>query len=303
MTAASDDFGTILVPLDGSELAERALPVAERVARATAGTLLLARVVPISRWAIDPPGLPLDPQLYRQLPEHIRNLLDREEQGALAYVGRVEAELRGRGLRVRSLVERGVPDATLLDLEVDPPIGLVVLASHGRTGLARFALGSMADRLARYGRAPVLVVRPFGEVGRQVRLERALVPLDGSALAELALAMVHALAGRVLRSATLVRVVDPDLRAGETAEARRYLDEVRGRLVAELAGRECAIDSRVVYGHTAEQILACSDDRDVVVMATHGRTGATRWALGSVADRVLQQVQIPLLLVRSRVVS
>jgi nucleotide-binding universal stress UspA family protein len=291
MTTPSLGFGTILVPLDGSELAERALPAAERVARATDSTLLLASVVRLSHWNETRLGYLLAPELYRQT-------LDAEVEGTRAYIRRIEGEVRGRGLRVGSQVLRGEPVQALIDLDADPPVGLVVLASHGRAGLARFAVGSVADRLMRHGLSPTLIVHPIGEDSRTARLERALVPLDGSALAELALGMVRALAGRVLHAVTLVRVVDPDLHAGETAEAQCYLDEVRGRLAAELAG--CVVESRIVYGRTAEQILANSEDHDVVIMATRGHSGVTRWALGSVADRVLQQVRIPLLLVRPR---
>jgi nucleotide-binding universal stress UspA family protein len=293
MMTPSLGFGTILVPLDGSELAERALPVAERVARATDSALLLASVVRASHWNEAHLGYLLAPELYRQV-------LDAEVEGTRAYIRRIEGEVRGRGLRVGSQILRGEPVQALINLNADLPVGLMVLASHGRTGLARFAVGSVADRLMRHGLGPTLIVRPFGDDSRMARLERALVPLDGSALAELALGMVRSLAGRVLRTVTLVRVVDPDLHAGETTETQRYLAEVRGRLAAELAGCDCVVESRIVYGRVAEQILAYSEDHDIVVMATHGHTGATRWALGSVADRVLQQVRVPLLLVRPR---
>jgi nucleotide-binding universal stress UspA family protein len=112
--------------------------------------------------------------------------------------------------------------------------------------------------------------------------------------------MVRLLAGAPLRRATLVRVVDPDLPAGETQAARSYLQAARERLDAELAGRGCAVDDLVLYGRAEEQILERSQDGyDLLIVSTHGRTGPARWALGSVADRVLQGARIPVLLTRA----
>ena len=282
---------TILVPLDGSELAERALPAAQRIAQATGAPLLLARIVTITHWNSLSSGYLLAPHIYEEI---LRN----EEQAAGEYLDRKAQEARDAGIAVTTKVMRGDPASILIDMEPELHIGLVVMASHGRTGLARFALGSVAARVVRGGQAPVLLIRPFGDAARQTRLEKALVPLDGSALAELALDMVRHLAGAIARQVTLVRVVDPDLLTGETDEAKRYLDEARTRLVADLGERPCTVSTSILYGRAAEQILEASDKDDLIVMATHGHAGVTRWAFGSVADRVLHHAQVPLLLVR-----
>jgi nucleotide-binding universal stress UspA family protein len=175
------------------------------------------------------------------------------------------------------------------------------MATHGRTGMARFALGSVADRVARFGRTPVLMVRPFGDAGQAGHLERALVPLDGSTVSSQALNIVLQLAGTVIRQARLVSVVDPDQPSGATNDAQRMLGEAQALLLLDLEGRECAVDTAILYGKVADQIVERSrQDCDVVIMGTHGLVGIDRWAYGSMADRVLHGIDVPLLLVNAR---
>jgi nucleotide-binding universal stress UspA family protein len=297
MAASPPADRTILVPLDGSALAERALPPAAHLARATGGTLLLLRVIPVATWSLTAPGVVTPPETFQRL-------VDEEDRAAREYLAHVAAPPRQQGVSVHTLALRGEAAAAILDLQPRTPVWLVVMATHGRTGLARFAIGSVADRIVRGGAlagvsAPVLLVRPFGEAGRPLRLERAVVPLDGSSLAELALEIATQLAGLVLRQVRLVRVAEPDRPAAETAEAQRYLEEVRARCAEPLAAAGCTLDMAVLHGRPAEQILEdASAHSDLVIMATHGYTGAQRWALGSIADKVLQGGQTPLLLVR-----
>jgi nucleotide-binding universal stress UspA family protein len=286
----------MLVPLDGSELAERALPIAAHLARATGSALVLVQVLPLTTWAFAVPG---SQATYDQTVPYYE-IIDDEDRATRSYLSQVADKVRGSDLVVQTLAVRGDPAGTLIDLEPQVQAGLVVMASHGRTGLSRFALGSVADRVARHGYAPVLVVRPFGESQPGVQLADALVPLDGSPLAERALDIVAGLAEHVISRVTLARVVNPERHAGETDEAERSLEEARARLQEQLDGRACAIEITILYGKPADQIIQRSERAcDLVIMATHGRTGATRWAFGSVADRVLRGIRVPLLLVRA----
>lgn len=296
-----NDGQNMLVPLDGSERAERALPLARRLARAMESQLLLLRVLPITAWPVGAsPGLsvPLDPRTYQ-------NLIDEETRTAREYLEQVAATLQADGLTARTSLMRGDPAAVILDAQQRERVGLIVMATQGRTGLARVALGSVADRVVRgepapQTRAPVLLVRAAGGDDRSpVRLDSALVPLDGSALGEAALETVIGLAGRVLRRITLVRVVRPEVPAGETTEARRYLDEVSARLAQRLVDHQVTVESAVLYGDPAAEIARSAEgEADLVIMATRARTGVERWAYGSVADGVLRDVRAPLLLVR-----
>jgi nucleotide-binding universal stress UspA family protein len=179
--------------------------------------------------------------------------------------------------------------AELLDYIRSAGIDLVVMCSHGRSGLARFALGSIADRLLRDGTAPVLLVRAFGE---PVRLDQAVVCLDGSPRAEQALAMVTGLAPAVIREVTLLRVVGSQ---AEGLEAENYLETA-----ARTVPRDALIcRTRVELGDAAERILAVSSPDRLVVLVTHGRSGLLRWAMGSVADRVAHGGPAGLLLLRT----
>jgi nucleotide-binding universal stress UspA family protein len=139
----------ILVPLDGSERAEAALPLAMDVARSYDRELLLAR-------ASAPPSYPTVPELY--IPSG---------NGALAYQQETEryleataARVRDAGLRARTLVLAGPPEAELVALLATEPVGLVILSTHGRTGAARLLLGSVARHLIYHASTPLIVLPP-----------------------------------------------------------------------------------------------------------------------------------------------
>jgi nucleotide-binding universal stress UspA family protein len=276
-------FQQIMVPLDGSELAERALPCAERLGVATGATLHLVHVVELApplTWPFAPAYLP--GSVYD-------NVVAQETQQATAYLDKMRERVAAGGVHVRTEQMVGYAAATLLDYERDAGIDLVVMCSHGRTGLARFALGSVAERLLHHGTAPVLLVRPFGD---PVSLEHAVVPLDGSERAEEALRVVDHLARSVVHEVTLLRVLGA---AEEGPEAERYLEEVAARLTQ----KHLACSRRVTQGDSAEAILDVAGTDKLVVMATRGRSGLMRWALGSVADRVAHGGVAAVLLVRA----
>jgi nucleotide-binding universal stress UspA family protein len=276
-------FQQIMVPLDGSELAERALPCAERLGVATGAVLHLTHVVELA----PPLTWPFAPAY---LPGSIHDdLVAQETRQATAYLDKMRERVAANGVHVRTEQMVGYAAATLLDYERDAGIDLVVMCSHGRTGLARFALGSVAEHLLRHGTAPVLLVRPFGD---PVTLEQAVVPLDGSERAAEALRVVDQLVRYVVHEVTLLRVIGA---AEEGPEAEGYLAEVARRLTQE----PLACWRRVAQGDPAEVILDVAGTDKLVVMATRGRSGLTRWALGSVADRVAHGGAAAVLLVRA----
>ncbi len=281
----------ILVPLDGSELAERALPAAELVARATSSSMVLARVIP---------HRPLLPTAHAtpDLPSEYQESDDADYASEAAYLEHIAQDLREGGLAVQTLVARGEPAETLLDLVPQLHVGLIIMTTHGRTGLARIAVGSVADHLVRHGHIPVLLVRPFVETSRLRQLERAVVPLDGSELSESALEVAAPLAGRLIQHITLLRVVDLQGAPGATATADGYLAAQHTRFARHISRGTCVVSQHVVWGSPAERILQqATEEGAMVIMATHGETGFSRLALGSVADRVLHDADIPLLLV------
>lgn len=298
MSQPRSRFNTILVPLDGSERAERALPVAAQIARATHSTLLLARVIPLTSSAelLAAEGAFTAPGVYQELS-------DGDEHEAAAYLDQQAAPLRKRAVDVlaRTSVRSGDVAGCLIDIEREEQVGLVVITTHGRTGLARFALGSVADYLVRKGQAPVLMMRMAASSDQtEARLARAVVPLDGSARAERALAVSLHLAGQVIEQAHMVRVVEHADDADQIAEAHRYLEGVMTYWAPIFAERGCDLKARMRVGEPAEQIAQqATVDNAMIVLGTHGRSGAARWALGSVADKLLQGAATPLLLVRT----
>lgn len=283
-------FQHILVPLDGSGLAERALPLAERVARATGATMHLVRVIvppsgqELDAWAADAMYLPTD---------YYTDMLDSEMRHATAYLDRIHAQMSAAGLRVQAAPLIGHAAAALLDYERTAGIDLVVMSSHGRSGLARVAFGSVADRLLHHGAVPILLVQASGD---PASLGGVVVPLDGSAQAEEALGAVMSLPPDLLGEVTLLRVINaPE----QGPEAERYLAGVAERLRRAQLAPQC----RVEQGDPAAAISAAAGTTRLVAMTTHGRSGVTRWVLGSVADRVAHRGPTSMLLVRAGTIS
>lgn len=285
----------ILIPLDGSPEAEVALPVATRLALALQRPMVLARIIPLYLWEASTlygMGGPTGEALARMYTEEERTV-------AQYLVGHAQAPARA-GVDVRTVSARGIPAQELISLVDEEHPQLVVMSSHGRTGFARAALGSVADQLVRHGSAPVLLLRSYGKECHAERLERAIVPLDGSPRAERALDLCRLLGGPVVRELVLMRAV-AGTRDDTEEDAKTYLEEVIARRRAEFRARGCSLSTMVARGEPAGEILREAEDGcNLIVIATHGRGGVARWALGSVADRVVQGARVPTLLVRSR---
>lgn len=298
--------GPFLVPLDGSELAERAVPVAAELARRAGAGLLLAHVH--ARLAADPihiQGMPV-------IDEQLRSLRREHEQ---EYLDRASRRL-GSGLNVSVALLDGPIAATLARHAERSGASLIVMTTHGRGGFERFWVGSVADAMARLSRVPLFLVRPEPGLA-PAPIRRILVPLDGSALAEtilepaLRLARLEPTAELILL--TVVEPVtafaglpDPVLTAALPAQeataqqeehARAYLEGVARRL----ADSGAPVRFRVkVAESVVPAILEIVQDAqaDVVALATHGRSGLVRLALGSVADKLLRGSRTPVLLFR-----
>jgi nucleotide-binding universal stress UspA family protein len=294
-TSRNGGQARILVPLDGSELAEKALPVAEGLCRQLSAQLDLVSILQLAviPYVGGEPYIPGD--VYTRIDAERRQEIEK-------YLASTAAKTRERGIATQTHIDRGDPASGVLDKAKEHGTMLIVMTTHGRTGLMRFALGSVADRVVRGGVAPVLLVRSFPEPTHGQDLSHALIPLDGSPLAEAPVfSLVPQLAGTVLRTITLLRVADP--RDGEAGRqvCEDYLTAIRQRLVDHLVDRDCAISVLVRSGkNPAASIVEASQDGecDLVLMATHGEAGIGRWAFGGVTDRVLRDGKAPLLLMQ-----
>lgn len=275
-------FERILVALDGSQRSEATLPYAEALAAAFDSELVLLRALqfaPITAGPIEPY---VAPQVYQEL--H-----DAEAQAAGDYLQRVAAPLKERGRRVRTMAVTGHPAGAILDTAETEGVGLIAMATHGRSGLARFALGSVAELVLRSARCPLLLVRAAGTAA----FTRVLVPLDGSTLAEAVLPLARDLAAALGLELVLLRVAP---NAAERAEAAAYLEHT----AAGLRTGGLTVATRVTEGAAADEILqvAAAEDGAPIAMATHGRGGPARWVLGSVAETVVRAAAAPVLVVR-----
>jgi nucleotide-binding universal stress UspA family protein len=315
-------FYRILVPLDGSLRAEAAIPVAARLARASHGTVILVRSVELPP-VISPLGAPPAPVMT---PEPF-NGSERADEAA-RYLERLASQKPLAGLKTLTQVAEGPAVDSILALSQQERADLIVMCARGMRAYHRWKLGSVTQHVAHHAQAPVLVLNELttGAPERQfATVRRALVPLDGSALAEAAIpAAIQLMAAQAPDNGSLhlLRVVSPF--AGEergatqesvVAEANAYLQRLTERLTATPTEhlRLSVTAGTVVDADAASAILAAAEPagepsgeagerstigRDMIVMATHGRTGILRWSLGSITERVLQATELPLLIVR-----
>jgi nucleotide-binding universal stress UspA family protein len=307
-------MSTILVPLDGSPLAEQVLPYVRLLATTLALDVRLLRVVTEREQgralAEDDVTIWDDtrPPRYERV-EQAQQVLGLD---ATAYLEGLAQTLREQGLAVSVAVHFGHPAELISQLAAEEGgSALIAMATHGYGGLRRWALGSVTDRVVHSSPVPVFVVRSSqGPSPHVPKLSRLLLPLDGSPLAERAIDLSLKIAGRAQAELLLLRVVEPPFIAADTFtiaqygyllefeqnEAQTYLEERR----RELRPQHPGISSVVTVGYPAECIVDEAEARqvDLIVMATHGQSGLRRWALGSVADKVLHATQTPLLLVR-----
>lgn len=288
----------VLVPLDGSDLAAQALPAAVSICAQIPGSeLVLLRVVLLTLLT---DNLLVGPQYIP--PEVYQETTDDEEQVAREYLEAVATEASRRGVPYHTYVERGVVADAILDVSAEQQVSVIVMTTHGRTGLSRLALGSVADRVVRGGVAPVLLLRSFQtQSWSDSTLQHALVPLDGSSRSEAPLmGIVPQLAGTVIQEVTLLHVVDPSDDSEAVVRAESYLAQIESRLKERLGEKRCAIHTLVRSGPVAETIIHCAGavQCGLIIMSTRGEAGIGRLAFGGVTDHVLRDGHMPLLLVK-----
>ncbi len=294
-------YRTILVPLDGSELSEQALPMAVNLSRQTSAKLFLVRSAWIHRIADVTPA-----------ETEIRAVKEAED-----YLATIATRLSAEGL----VVDTGVPFAPAAEgilMEADlRHADLIVMSTHGRSGFSRMMYGSVAEAVLAHSHVPILLVRVTKERGGGEALPAQpdiLVPLDGSPFAETALPfaqeMAHALNGRLVLMRVIVpppQWVDPmvvvpypndEIVARDEQDATAYLANLKEQLEAE----DYRVETVIKIGPASDTILQECQDQPIklVVIATHGRTGFARALFGSVAISVLHHGDLPLLLVRPK---
>ncbi|MFQ5690113.1 MAG: universal stress protein [Gemmatimonadota bacterium] len=291
-------FHRILYPTDFSDCARRALPRAVQFAREWGAELhLLHAIVLHAVMETD------RERLAGALVEEAERQLERLTDGGVAD-----------GVRIVPAVRRGISTApVILEYAAEHDVDLIVMGSHGRRGLRRFFLGSVAEEVTRVADAPVLIIGKHEDpAAADTAIRRIVVPVDFSSHCDLALEYAARLADRLGADIVLLHVVEqvlyPDFYVPITAagidvaalreEARTRLSKMAERLIA--SGHEIRVETVVSVGHPAGQIVefAETNEADLIVMATHGLTGLERALVGSVTERVARRASSSVLVVK-----
>lgn len=309
----------MLVPLDGSELAEVVFAYAKELAGRLSLDVTLLHVCSPTEQELAP--------MHRSYTEHMAGIVKLQVEAIQKKVG---IQPGSKEVETRGELAVGYPAEQILSYADENDIDLILMATHGRSGIRRWAIGSVADKVLRASKVPVWLVRagiPEEVVYDEWPRRTILVPLDGSELAESVLPHVETLAkqrGAELVDVVLLRVCDPPIISSDYPEAimplsweehveqqmawcKRASEKYLAGVEKQLKDAGLKVRSEVLVGNPpldnpANEIIdyANRNPFNLIVMATHGRSGISRWAYGSVAARVLLGVSSPLFLVRPR---
>jgi nucleotide-binding universal stress UspA family protein len=282
----------ILIPLDGSKEAESVLPYVRNLAPQFNSRVYILGV-----------GIGRKTRRVNRLLED--------------YVNIIVNELHVHNIKAEPVILYGTADEKILDFTTEKEIDLIIMATHGRSGITRWWMGSVAEKVISEATAPVLLVRSkrrrtASTADKLEPIHKILAPLDGSDIGEVALPYAEAIATTSRATVNLIQIISPP----GTVEAnllggpdwRKFINAMRDagesylKSIAErLSGKDIKVTYEVLTGDPADKIVeyATAKGANLIAMSTHGRTGLSRWVLGSVADKVLHGARIPILLVRS----
>ncbi len=307
-------YQRVLVPLDGSELAEAVFTYAKELAGRLDLEVILLYV-----------GDPARQEFIPMRQAYIERAADIVRRQSRAVQKKTGIQPGGKRVEVRGEIAEGYPAEEILRFADDKAVDLILIATHGRSGRKRWTIGNVADKVLRASKVPVWLVSsgiPDETPYDKWPSKTILVPLDGSELAESVLPHVEALAkqrGAEPLDVTLLRVCEPPTPptyygpdfSGVPLNWGQYVQQEtdRDKQVAKeyLAGIEerlkdigISVRSEVIVGKAADDIVdyANKNPFNIIVIATHGRSGLSRWVYGSVAENLLRRVSSPILLVR-----
>lgn len=296
--------------MDGSDLAESVFVHAtELTARLDLQVTLLHVCSPEERALIP---------MCRGYVEQVAETLEYQSRAVGETIG---TDTRHNGARVHGEVVMGHAAEEIARYADGNDMDIIMMATHGRSGIGRWAIGSVADKVLHASRVPVWLIRAgvASEVAYDTRPRRTiLVPLDGSEVAESVLPHVEALAIQShfeLTNVVVFRVCEyavvPDDASGESSgwetglrreisQAKRSAEKYLAKVEERLAAAGIGVRSEVLVGQPADVIVDHANGRQLglVAMATHGRSGLSRLAFGSVAEKTLRGLSCPLFLVR-----
>lgn len=281
-------FERILISLDGSELAEAAIPYARELAECLGSEIHMLGVCDLPR-----------------LPERLLK----------AYVDNAASQFKRAGLRAKAVVICGIPADVILEYAEKTDIDLIIMSTHGRSGLTRWVIGSVADKVLHSVTVPLFLINSklAGSMVERKTFRRLLLPLDGSDTGEAAVPFAEELARKTNARILLLSVMMPAYRItaaqdypgvdlepimkAQRESAENYLRDVE----VKLKQKGITVSAETMVGSAAETILDFAKEKqvDLIAMSTHGRSGFGRWILGSVTDKVVRASEIPVMVMRA----
>lgn len=298
-------YEKIMVPLDGSELAEVALPYAEELAVQLGSEIILIYVSEL----LKDPQEEIDQSYFQKIVESIK-------ERAARYSGQPTTT---QAIKVKSVLLSGHPAEKIVEYADSENISFIVMSTHGRSGIQRWALGSVADKVMRASTKPVVLIRSKdsrSDIRVEGLLRKVVVPLDGSKEAEAVIPYIEELASKLKLGVILVQVLDRGYNTlegyfplsdqqmeSDKAIATTYLNNMGARLKEKgiTVSTEEKLNIDIIYGNPAEEIIKLANEKqvDFIAMTTHGRSGVGRQVFGSVAERILREGNTPLMLVKA----
>ncbi len=287
-------YERILVPLDGSALAESVLVRARPILTRPGTEVVVLRAIDLV-----PAMFPTQPLADLNSASMLATIQDEVEQ----YVERQVETLRADGVAAHGIVRTGSAGSTILDVAASGDVSLVAMSTHGRSGLARWVLGSVAEKVLRHAQVPILALHSFGASGvefegKPMSVQKILVPIDGSPISQRIAPHAIELARTFGASVEVFHAIE-----SLTGETPVQTADVEVRAVRdEIARAGIAVEVVCRRGDAAGAIVdhAEGTGTDLVAMASHGRSGASRWLLGSVAEKVVRGTHLPVFLLPVR---
>lgn len=294
----------VLVPIDTSEVAERAIPWARAVA-GDSGKVVLLEVVPVASAVRSIGG---------QVIGTAETIQAGYQQMAEEQLAAAAEKWFAEGDRVDSVVAAGEPGEQILAVAEKTGADLIVMSSHGRGSIGRFVSGSVADRAVRHAPVPVMVVGPEGDIPADGKIQRILAPVDNSELSLAALPVAGKLAKATGASVQVLHVVVPatDLAMAYPGAAgaipsiavdQTYEElttagkDLVSQAIATLRDQGVDAHGTVYTGSPASVILDEVKPGDVIVLSSHQRQGFARWVLGSTSMKLIRNGEAPVVVV------
>jgi len=298
-------FTKLLIPLDGSKTAERALPYARYLAEEKNVVIELLAVVDVANMAT---------HMTAERALHLDTMVEDAVRASEKYLEAIAGTLSAA--KIKTVVDTGRPEEVIIEKAAAEQNTLITMATHGRSGMNRWLLGSVAEKVLRGATDPVLLIRAR-EVTRtedEPTLKSLIVPLDGSDLAEQVLPTAIELAKPRDLEIVLIRTYNipttayagvegyalpiDDLLKGMRDEACAYL-EAKIADVKKLGVARASFAAK--EGLPADEIISFAKNvpGGLIAMSTHGRSGVRRWVLGSVTETVVRHSENPVLVIRA----